>query len=47
MGFKAIQRRLGATDLLNEYIRHTGSGVWAVPPGMSGPGDWFGKTLFV
>ncbi|HZO37470.1 MAG TPA: iron uptake transporter deferrochelatase/peroxidase subunit [Solirubrobacteraceae bacterium] len=31
--FIELQRRLGATDALNEYIRHTGSAVFAVPPG--------------
>lgn len=44
--FVPIQQRLAANDALNEYIRHTGSGVYAVPPGLSGPGDWFGKKLF-
>jgi deferrochelatase/peroxidase EfeB len=44
--FARIQRRLGLSDLLNEYIVHRGSGVYAVPPGISGPGDWFGKRLF-
>lgn len=44
--FVAIQRRLGENDALNEYIRHTGSGLFAVPPGLSGPGDWWGKALF-
>lgn len=44
--FKVIQSRLGSTDLLNEYIAHIGGGVWACPPGLSGPGDWFGKGLF-
>lgn len=44
--FVPIQRRLGSSDLLNEYIRHTGSGVYAVPPGLSGPGEWIGKALF-
>ncbi|SOD72689.1 deferrochelatase/peroxidase EfeB [Jatrophihabitans sp. GAS493] len=44
--FVPIQRRLGQSDGLNEYIRHTSSGVFAVPPGLSGPGDWFGKALF-
>jgi deferrochelatase/peroxidase EfeB len=43
--FVAIQRRLGQHDALNEYIRHTGSGLFAVPPGLSGPGDWWGKQL--
>ncbi len=44
--FLPIQRRLGSSDLLNEYIRHTGSGLFAVPPGLRGPGDWWGKSLF-
>jgi deferrochelatase/peroxidase EfeB len=44
--FVPIQRRLGQHDALNEYIRHTGSALFAVPPGVSGPGDWFGKALF-
>ena len=42
--FVAVQRRL-ATDALNEYIRHTASGLYAVPPGV-GPGGWIGETLF-
>ena len=32
--FVTLQRRLGAHDALTEYIRHTGSGVWACPPGL-------------
>ena len=43
--FVAIQRRLGSLDALNEYIRHTSSAVFAVPPGLTGPGDWWGKAL--
>ena len=35
----------GRNDLLNEYIAHIGGGVWAVPPGLSGAGDWYGKAL--
>jgi deferrochelatase/peroxidase EfeB len=31
--FVAIQRRLGSTDALNEYIKHTSSAVFAIPPG--------------
>ena len=45
--FKVIQSRLGKSDLLNEYIAHIGGGLWACPPGVSAPGDWFGKSLFV
>src|SRR5262249_53766914 len=44
-GFVSIQRRLGATDALNEYIQHTGSAVFAVPPGAR-PGGFVGEGLF-
>jgi len=44
--FVPLQRKLGSHDRLNEYIRHTGSGLFAVPPGLRGPGDWWGKALF-
>jgi deferrochelatase/peroxidase EfeB len=43
--FSAIQRRLGAMDALTEYIQHTGSGLFAVPPGV-GPGGFVGEGLF-
>ena len=36
--FVPIQQRLGQHDLLNEYIRHTGSAVFAVPPGLARAG---------
>jgi deferrochelatase/peroxidase EfeB len=45
--FVPIQRKLGSHDALNEYVRHTGSALFAVPPGLSGPGDWWGKSLFI
>jgi deferrochelatase/peroxidase EfeB len=44
--FIPIQQRLGQHDLLNEYIRHTGSALFAVPPGLRAPGDYYGKALF-
>jgi deferrochelatase/peroxidase EfeB len=44
--FVPIQRRLGQDDLLNEYIRHTSSALFAVPPGLSAAGDYYGKALF-
>ncbi len=44
--FVPIQRLLGRSDALNEYIKHVSSGLFAVPPGLSAPGDWFGKKLF-
>ncbi|WP_295013924.1 iron uptake transporter deferrochelatase/peroxidase subunit [uncultured Microbacterium sp.] len=42
--FIGIQKRL-ATDLMSEYIRHIGSGIWAVPPGAS-KGSYVGAGLF-
>ena len=44
--FVPIQRELAKSDLLNEYIQHTASGLFAVPPGVGEVGDWFGKALF-
>ena len=44
--FVPIQAKLGQRDNLNEYIRHTSSALFAVPPGISHAGDWFGKELF-
>jgi deferrochelatase/peroxidase EfeB len=44
--FVPIQQRLAHSDNLNEYIRHTGSAVFAMPPGLSAAGDWYGKALF-
>jgi deferrochelatase/peroxidase EfeB len=42
--FVAIQRRLGSLDALNEYIKHVGSAVFAVPPGAR-KGGYVGETL--
>jgi deferrochelatase/peroxidase EfeB len=42
--FVPIQRRLGSSDALNEYIKHVGSAVFAVPPGAR-PGGYVGETL--
>lgn len=43
-GFIRVQNSL-ATDALNEYIQHVGSGVYACPPGVKKGGYW-GDTLF-
>jgi deferrochelatase/peroxidase EfeB len=43
--FVAIQRRLGTTDHLNEYIKHVGSALFAVPPGVR-PGGSIADGLF-
>jgi deferrochelatase/peroxidase EfeB len=42
--FVPIQTELARHDAMNEYVRHTGSSLWAVPPGV-GPGGWWGETL--
>jgi deferrochelatase/peroxidase EfeB len=44
-GFVPVQTRLAASDALNEYIQHVGSGLFAIPPGTS-PGGYIGETLF-
>jgi len=43
--FIALQNRLGAHDALNEYIKHVGSAVFAVPGGTR-PGEAVGAGLF-
>jgi deferrochelatase/peroxidase EfeB len=43
--FITLQNRLGSHDALNEYIKHVGSGLWAIPPGIK-PGGYVGETLF-
>ena len=42
--FIRIQRSL-STDIMSEYLRHVGSGVWAVPPGAAA-GSYVGAGLF-
>ena len=43
--FVPVQRSLAGADILNEYIRHTSSGLWAIPPGVTTPGDFWGSAL--
>jgi len=46
--FIPMQTELSRRDALNEYITHTGTGIFAVPPGIA-PGDhnaYWGSTLF-
>jgi deferrochelatase/peroxidase EfeB len=42
--FITLQNHLGANDALNEYIKHVGSGLWAIPPGTR-PGGFVGDRL--
>ena len=43
--FIRLQTKLGSSDLLNEYISHRGSALFAVPPGAA-PGGFVGEGLF-
>jgi deferrochelatase/peroxidase EfeB len=43
--FVALQRRLGTGDALNEYIQHTGSGLFAILPGVRRD-SYLGAGLF-
>jgi deferrochelatase/peroxidase EfeB len=43
--FVPLQRRLAENDALNEYISHTGSALFACPPGPR-EGGYVGETLF-
>jgi deferrochelatase/peroxidase EfeB len=43
--FIRLQNRLGSSDLLNEYIRHIGSAIFAVPPAPA-EGHYVGQSLF-
>lgn len=40
-----MQNRLSREDGLMEYLQHTGSGLWAVPPGVR-EGEYVGQGLF-
>ncbi|XVV15907.1 iron uptake transporter deferrochelatase/peroxidase subunit [Actinoplanes sp. CA-131856] len=44
--FIPVQRSLSANDEMNEYVRHVSSAVFACPPGLSGPDDFWGRALF-
>ena len=43
--FIPVQAELGRSDLLNEYIKHSATGIYAVPPGLAKVGDWYGKSF--
>jgi deferrochelatase/peroxidase EfeB len=43
--FVTLQTRLGRSDLLNEYISHVGSAIFAVPPAPK-TGSYLGEALF-
>ncbi|NNG20208.1 deferrochelatase/peroxidase EfeB [Naumannella sp. ID2617S] len=43
--FIPLQTNLARNDLLSEYLLHTGSGLWAVPPGVADR-EFVGQALF-
>ena len=43
--FIPIQTKLGLGDGLSEYLQHTGSALFAVPPGIA-EGEYVGQALF-
>ncbi|MQA82842.1 MAG: deferrochelatase/peroxidase EfeB [Streptosporangiales bacterium] len=44
--FVPLQARLARDDAMSEYLLHTGSGLYAVPPGVRDDGDYWGSSLF-
>ena len=44
-GFIRINKKLAAMDMMNQYITHVGSAVFACPPGAR-PGGYIGEALF-
>ncbi|HEX7746903.1 MAG TPA: iron uptake transporter deferrochelatase/peroxidase subunit [Micromonosporaceae bacterium] len=44
--FVPIQKQLARHDRMNEYLRQVSSGLFACPPGVRGPGDFWGRALF-
>ena len=44
--FETLQAKLGASDALNEYISHIGSGIFFVPPAPK-EGSYIGADMFV
>ncbi|ADD45314.1 iron uptake transporter deferrochelatase/peroxidase subunit [Stackebrandtia nassauensis] len=44
--FIPVQKALADNDVLNEYIKHVSSGIFACPAGVEGPEDYWGRALF-
>jgi deferrochelatase/peroxidase EfeB len=40
-----IQMKLGMGDGLSEYVQHTGSALFAIPPGIA-QGEYVGQAMF-
>jgi deferrochelatase/peroxidase EfeB len=44
--FITVQKNLAKNDAMNEYLKHVGSGVFAIPPGTQ-EGSFIGAALFL
>jgi deferrochelatase/peroxidase EfeB len=44
--FVPIQRNLSRTDDMNEYLKPVSQALFACPPGVTGPEDFWGRALF-
>lgn len=44
--FVPLLRTMMKSDALSEYLRHVGSAVFAIPPGVSEEGDFIASGLF-
>jgi deferrochelatase/peroxidase EfeB len=44
--FVPMQTKMAKSDQLMEYLKFTGSAIFAIPPGAAGPDDWVGSGLF-
>jgi deferrochelatase/peroxidase EfeB len=45
--FVPVQQKLARHDVMNEYIRHVSSGLFACPPGVRAADDHWGRLLFI
>ena len=41
-----MQNQLARDDAMSEYLKHTGSAIFAIPPGVPGPDRHIGSPLF-
>ncbi|MGW5112832.1 hypothetical protein [Nocardia sp. NPDC004123] len=44
--FIPVNRKPAFTDAMSQFISHTATGIFAIPPGARGEGDWIGAPLF-
>lgn len=44
--FIPLQKNLARNDAMNEYVKHVGSGLWAVPRGVANSDEYLGQGIF-